>query len=318
MDVILHLGAHRCATTTLQMYLARNAAALARAGIAIWTPDRTRGGLFAGLVQRPQDITLADERLAHRSMGVIAVETGRLEQAGTRRLIVSEENMLGTLPNNLREGALYPLLDKRARRFRAAFGPRVRGLALAIRSYEGYWSSALAFAVAQGRPMPTAAQVAALVDTPRGWRAVIAEIASGFPGVPLTVWPFEALASRPEAQLALLDPGLQLLNATGARDRLNPAPGRDKLRTLMRLRGDIASMATLPDGDGRWTPFDARAQAELRARYAADLEWLASGADGLAQWAGPVHNGDERTGDGWHLPATPDRRGHHERERQMV
>lgn len=314
MDVILHLGAHRTATTTLQMYLARNALALARAGVAVWTPDRTRNGLFAGLVQRPQDITLLDERRAHRSMGVIAVEMARLEQAGTRRLIVSEENMLGTLRNNLREGLLYPLLDERARRFRDAFGARLRGLALSVRSYEGYWSSALAFAVAQGRPLPTGAEVAALTRGQRGWPSVIGDIAAIFPGIPLTVWPFEALAGQPEAQLGLLAPGLQLLNATGARDCLNPAPGRDKMRTLMRLRGEVPAPDAMPAGDGRWTPFDAPAQATLRARYAADLEWLASGADGLAQWAGPVQKDADSTGA---LPQ-PDKGRGRERERQMV
>jgi len=318
MDVILHLGVHRTATTTLQMYLARNAMSLARAGVVVWTPDRTRAGLFAGLLQRPEDTTLLDERQAQRSLGVIAVEMERLAQSGIRRLIVSEENMLGGLRNNLRERRLYPLSGERMRRFRAAFGHRLRGIALSIRSHDGYWSSALAYAVAQGMAVPSAAQIAALADAPHSWRAVLTEIAAIFPGVPLTVWPFESFAGRPDAQLDLLDPGLRLINATGGSDRLNPSPGRDKLRTLMRLRGTDGAIPHLPQADGRWIPFDAAAQDRLRKRYVADLDWLAAGADGLAQWVEKVHKGNDKTGEGRHASAPPDGGYDRERERQMV
>ena len=49
MRVILHTGAHRCATTSFQEYMRQNAQPLARQGIGFWGPHRTRGGLFHGI-----------------------------------------------------------------------------------------------------------------------------------------------------------------------------------------------------------------------------------------------------------------------------
>ena len=44
-------------------------------------------------------------------------------------------------------------------------------------------------------------------------------------------------------------------------------------------------MATpMPEGDGRWDPFNDLQRATLREIWADDLFWLRAGADGLAQW----------------------------------
>ena len=50
MDIILHLGAHRTATTSFQHYLRANAAGLGAAGIGVWGPETTRDGLLAGVI----------------------------------------------------------------------------------------------------------------------------------------------------------------------------------------------------------------------------------------------------------------------------
>jgi hypothetical protein len=50
MDVVLHVGAHRTASTTFQKTLGANGAALAEAGVVYWGPKCTRAGLFDGLI----------------------------------------------------------------------------------------------------------------------------------------------------------------------------------------------------------------------------------------------------------------------------
>jgi len=320
MDVILHLGLHRTATTTFQVFLSRNARALADAGVEVWTPDRTRAGLFAGLIQRPQDQPEAELRRAQRSAGVIAVELERLERRGVRTLIVSEENMAGSLRGNLREAQPYPDIITRAARFRAAFGNRVTRVALALRGYDAWWASTLAYAVAQGLPMPPPGLLARLVASPRSWREVIADLGLAFPGVPLTVWPFERLGTRPEAQLAALTQ-LYLPHATGQRDWLNPSPRRDKLRVILRLRGEAAIAATLPEGEGRWMPFTPEQQAVLRARYHADMAWLGTDTADIATIAPQGHKAVGQgvdLGEGWPHAILPDQGQPHDRERQMV
>jgi len=113
VKIILHLGAHRTATTTLQSGLERNATGLADLGLAVWTPRRTRSGLFSGLIHKPEDVTERIERLGHRATGVIRIEIERLARQGMRQLLISEENMLGAARNNLRCERLYPLVDER-------------------------------------------------------------------------------------------------------------------------------------------------------------------------------------------------------------
>ena len=49
MDVILHIGVHRTATTTFQAYLRERSDMLADQGLAFWGPRRTRNGLFHGI-----------------------------------------------------------------------------------------------------------------------------------------------------------------------------------------------------------------------------------------------------------------------------
>ena len=56
MDVILHVGAHRTGTTSLQAFLERNRQLLNDNGIAVWTPRWTRSALFSGLYRAPHRI----------------------------------------------------------------------------------------------------------------------------------------------------------------------------------------------------------------------------------------------------------------------
>jgi hypothetical protein len=287
LDIILHMGAHRTATTTLQNLIHRNRAELAMAGIAAWTPERTRNGLFAGLIHAPETLTDQVERRGARSCGVIAVELARLAQSGHRQLIVSEENMLGAARNNMRQGRLYPQLAERLRRLAPAFGSRCRRIGLSIRAYDSYWASAFAFGVAEGHRMPGPDMLDRLVTQPRRWRDVICDVAAAFPAAELVVWPFERLAGQPDRQLALLTGGLsQYMTLQGARDWRNPSPRLGQLREILNDRGEPGATAALPGGNGRWMPFDAEQQAALRSQYLADLTWLRRGADGLARLAG--------------------------------
>lgn len=265
--------------------LDQNAGALRAAGVVAWTPDRTRAGLFSGLIQRPEDITEPVERRGQRSAGLIGVELGRLRAAGMRRLVVSEENMLGTIGNNLRERCLYPLADERLLRFAGAFGA-ARRVGIAVRSYDQYWASALAYAVARGRRMPSAGELARLVAQPRRWRDVIADAARVFPRAEILVWSFERHGARPDAVLTALTDNAPLAVPAGARRWAHASPRRDRLRHLLRDRGDMAALAMVPHGDGRWMPFDADQQEAMSNDYAADIDWLIGGAGGLARYLG--------------------------------
>lgn len=285
MDVVLHIGAHRCASTTLQQFLQRNEMSLSRAGVEAWTPDRTRTGLFAGLLQRPTDKPAQAEQRAKRSSGVIRIEADRLERSGTRTLVVTEENLIGAVRDNLRAGGLYTSATGRLEALLPALGDKVTRVALCIRSYDSYWASCVSYGVAQGHRVPSADKLAKIVANPRRWRHLVADVAHVFPDAEIVVWPFERFSGQPETQLAIMTRGVHLpASLRGARDWQNPSPRLEKLRRILKLRGDGEMAARLPEGDGRWTPFDAIQSATLRNAYREDLAWFAAGAGGMARW----------------------------------
>jgi len=204
LETVLHLGVHRCATTSFQTYLDQNADRLADFGIATWTPTQTRTSLFAGLVRPPEaesDSNLQLERAAHCA---IAAKRDALVACGTRNLVVSEENMIGTPRDNLARGALYPHLSHRLARFTRAFGNKIDHIGLCIRSYEDYWASVLAFSVASGGDVPLPEQTEQLANQPRDWTMIVNEIAAAAPNARISVWTFEAFAGRPRRQFNML------------------------------------------------------------------------------------------------------------------
>lgn len=275
MRVILHIGAHRCATTTFQHYLRQNADRLATQGIGYWGPRRTRKGLFSGLNPGPGAATGRD--LQRRAMGRVRMACAQSAEQGLQQLLVSDENIMGSVRANLRIGALYSGVGERVARIAQAFDGCLAGIVVGIRSQDRYWASALGYGVTRGHGVPGQAALDRLATAPRSWRDVITDVACGAGDVPVRVLPFETFAGRPDAQLSVLC-GLDAPR-THARVWLNATPRLDDLRAMTDERG----RRLLPTGDGRWRPFEGAQAAALRETYADDIMWLTAGADGLAR-----------------------------------
>jgi hypothetical protein len=299
MEIILHLGAHRTATTSFQHYARANAGALAAQGIGVWGPDVTRDGVLSGVI--PQAGGHATMAQLTRARGRIALRLAAVRAAGITRLAVSDENMIGAPRRCLRAARLYPDVGERVARFAHAFDGQITRAVLSIREPDAWWSSVLAYGVARGHRLPLPGDLDRMVTGGRPWRAVITDIACALPGVDLVILPHEHFASRPETRLASMT-GAKVPRR-GARIWLGRAPDLAALRRAVALRGGDAGL--LPEGEGRWQPFDTAQRAALRDSYADDLFWLAAGADGLARLA-------EETGPdqaGIHPPAAQMKRG---------
>ena len=312
VDVILHIGAHRTGTTTFQQYLENNRDHLHEIGTQVWGPKRTRAGLFSGLVKKPTDISDATVRRGDRSNGLIRMEMDRLAQAGVKSLIVSEENMFGTMWNNLQTAQLYPETQARLDRFSAGFGFARKRIALSVRSYDKYWASVLAFMIKQGWRAPDTAFLDRLVTQPRRWRDVIRDVAAVFPAAELVVWPFEGFVGQSDNQLALINNGAVPAMMRGQRDWHNASPSCAKLRQIFLDRGNHAAAFALPNDYSRWQPFSDQHIAALRSQYDDDIAWLRRGADGMATY---IEGGSA----GIHLrPVQPERGHFHDQEARSV
>jgi hypothetical protein len=276
MDVILHIGAHRCATTSFQNYLRRNSDRLADQGVGFWGPWRTRSGLFRGILPGPLIATGRDPRC--RGIGRVKLQLAHSAGLGVRTLLVSDENMPGTMRDNLRVGELYSGVGERLARYGEAFDGRIRHVVLNVRSQDSYWASVLGYGLARGRALPGPALLKRLAVGTRSWRDMLTDVACALPDAKLWVLPFETFAGRPEAQLT----AITRIKAPSAhaREWLNATPRLPQLRTRI---DDLNQDWTLPEGDGRWQPFSARQIGEMRESYADDLMWLAGGGDGFAR-----------------------------------
>lgn len=280
MDIILHIGAHRTATGSLLAYLEGNAPALAAQGIAVWGPQRARGGVLAGVIPGPGPLSAARQRV--RAAGRIALSLERAERQGARHLLISAPHLLGAPAAALRAGRLYPWAGARLAQVVAGFGGRLDRIVLTIRAPDAYWRSVIAMTVMQGHALPDPAALARLAAQPRSWQDLIAELAEAAPGVDLLVMPHERFAALPDRRLARMlarsgDPDLAL-PPDRRRPWRNRGPEAAALHRALALDG--APLPSVP-----WCPFTPPQRAALEERYHDDLFWLHAGAHGRARLA---------------------------------
>ncbi len=288
MDICLHLGAHRTGSTSFQVFMNTNRKAFLKDRTTFWGPGRTRSGLFAGLVRDTRRLTPGDRELGQRSLGRIKMEMSRAALNGNDRLVISEENTMGTLAQNFAQCQLYPQAADRLARFAPALGGQGLRIGLAIRSYDSYWASALAFGARAGRPLPTSQMLDRLTTQPRRWRHIIADIAHVFPEAEIAVWSFEAWASQQPQQVCALTNRLLPRAITGPVEVNNASPDTADIAAIARERGDTALADRLAATIGRYQPFDAAQAHKLRQDYATDIDWLKEGSAGLATYYDPT------------------------------
>lgn len=277
MDVILHLGAHRTATTTFQHYMRDHIDDLSTRGVAYWGPERARTSVFPGLFR--SSTAPKGRNLAKRAEGRIRLFAAQAKTQGVEQLLVSDENLLGNCKQNIMAERLYPAAGERTARISSAFGGQVRRIVLSIRSQDIWWASACALIVSRGHPVPAAQRLETIAQSRRTWRDVINDLACAAPGAQIDVLTFEAVTGRPES---LLHTALEKDVPTDTRGRwLNRSPDLQTLRAGLLDQGSDPDL--LPDELGRWQPFTPEQTAMLRENYADDLHWLLAGADGLAR-----------------------------------
>jgi len=278
MDVILHIGAHRCATTSFQGYLRANRGALKKDGVGFWGPFRTRDGLFSGVIPVPGPVTPA--RQLKLARGLILTQIEIAHDNGISQLVISDENMIGAPRLNARTRSLYGSIGARLAQYNHVFDGHITRIALSIRALDTFWASTLAFSVRRGHNFPDSEVVEAITMDRRTWRDVITDIACAMPDTEILVMPFEIYAGQPEAKLRQMTAPDTPIPAKHHRRWLNRSPDLEQLREIMLDRGDdTADLA----GDGRWSPFNDAQTATLREKYYDDLYWLRAGADGLAK-----------------------------------
>lgn len=276
MEIVAHIGCHRTGTTTFQSYLRLNSEALKESKVVFWGPRRTRKGLFPGLIPGKPGSRVVNAQ--KRAEGRVRLNIARAESAGAETILISDENMVGSVRANIREASLYPAIGERMARYARAFDGQITRVALGIRGQDRYWASAIAYGVSRGHPVPGPRKLKSIAKAQRTWRDVITDLSCAVPDAEICVLPYESYYANPKT---LLETTCKLnVPVTGGYEWLNRAPDLPTLRAILEDRGEDPSQ--LPEGDGAWQPFTEAQVADMQEQFADDLFWLSAGAGGLA------------------------------------
>lgn len=187
--LFVHAGAHRTGTSSLQMCLHDNRAALEAAGLGLAYPGRD--GIPSG-------------DLALRLPGTIGMEVADSvitraqrtlqDHAQGRPLVLSEENILGRMFHFMK-GQFYPMAEARCEVLRAAWDGPVAHVLLVVRPYDGLFVSGYRKRAEDNAVPPFDDLRAKYIGMDRGWPAIVAVLRDVLRPERLTVIPYAARGS---------------------------------------------------------------------------------------------------------------------------
>ncbi|MEM6466631.1 MAG: hypothetical protein AAF679_09025 [Pseudomonadota bacterium] len=166
---MLHLGAHKTGSSWAQAALKASGHALAGAGVVVPGTGHVRREVTAQAIGgKPVDLAA---------------------YAPCQRLILSDENMLGTPRQMLRTGKLYPKAVQRLTAVREAFEDQPVELHLATRPLAAFFAGLVVEGLRNGFYRPLDEVEAVLCAQQGGWQELGDRLRRAWPEAKLTVWP---------------------------------------------------------------------------------------------------------------------------------
>lgn len=174
-ELVLHIGFHKTATTFLQKTLQQNAETLLKEGIVYIPTARFRE------IYESRDIETYHKLIANRLKG-----------RSLRRLIVSDENLPGTMKPIFMGEGMYPQMTNRIDEFTKWIGKPPDKTLVSIRNYVNFFPSAYVqwlrpdpFIRFDGRLYKT------IVNYQRGWGDVLDDLTKALPKETICLWRYE-------------------------------------------------------------------------------------------------------------------------------
>ena len=287
MKVVLHLGAHKTASTYLQARLGNSTNVLAGRQIMYIGPEAVREALSrAGSLQfAGKAIAFQTRRRLVRAMEKLVHDAAC---AGANRVIISDETLLGRLSEIHENGHLFEHVRRRLRVFQDSFGDVDLKILLAVRGFDGFLPSVWSHMVLRRGYTPfDMGRARGMIDARRRWSDVVKDVAKTYPNAHLTVWRYEDMkavetrvlrAFADDYGVSAIEPikwrALSGLSATAVEAleklRTEGTPtGPEQVRKLWR-------QYPKPKGHAAFQPFGNDMLDRLRADYAQDLERIAA------------------------------------------
>lgn len=240
---ILHIGAHRTGTSSLQKFLRDNTDVLESSGINILCPPESR---------------------AMNTLDVISLRLARESKRVSSKIVISEENLLGTMGHNALTKSLYPNAKPNLEKLAVIHQPDV--VMLSIRELGEYWTSSILFSLSRKEiPFPSRQELASISDMSRTWIDVVEDIQSVFSNSRLVVREFTHLTDNPKRFLKVSTNWQGLNEAKLNRRPQNMRPGAEKVVSILLDRGDFNALSRL----GNTKDMEVFSKSQRRVMYEA-------------------------------------------------
>ncbi len=262
LDLRLHVGAHKTASTHLQTGLDDVRTELAKRGTAYFGPHhiRTEPTGLRGLLEGTLPSPIARRQL-WRACG------------GAGRLIASEENVLGLMDDNFCPGSppggFYACAAARVARVLDALQPRQTTIFMGLRDPADYYAACYRFHIQTKDFLPWSVYSARLPLREVSWLGPVRALAALPQVASLILWRWEDYpAVAPQILAAMLEEDAAAVSLPP--QRINVGIDSDEVRRRYRCAGAAWDL-----GPGPFTPFGAAAQARSARRYRREVARLA-------------------------------------------
>lgn len=270
---VLHIGAHKTATTYMQKKLAINIGQLAELGIHYDTLETLRKK-FSGILQDPDN---ADPAFVE--------DLKRLVR--TQDVILSEENISGMPGDLVRNGVYYANTKKRLKQIMALLDPASPEIFFALREYSGFTVSMYCEYLRHRDFIAFPEYFELYRKSHFSWVNVVADIVAAAPGARIRLWDFgkfrkiekdvlSAMLGRDASFLAEPDgPVRESFSETAIR-ALEAMNGILTPKELKNMVGPLAR--TVPRGDDHkaYNPIPDAVAAGMKEQYRNDLDAIAA------------------------------------------
>ncbi|THH34454.1 hypothetical protein E4Z66_18670 [Aliishimia ponticola] len=220
--VILHLGAHKTATTHIQATMRDQRDMLADQGTAVILPSDLRGrhGLHRLGGKHPDEQARLERE--NRTKLLDALELCA-STPGLRQITLSEEGILGSPRECLTAGHILPFLEPNLRSLPTELDHPNVTVIFAVRDYGSFFSSCFTTTLRRGKLFDAEHLKPLLRTLPNRWEHVLHDIRAALPRARLKIWRHEDFAKVAPQVFDMLAPGMPL-----------PPDGASKFQNLSR------------------------------------------------------------------------------------
>jgi len=198
-DLVLHLGAHKTATSFVQKTMQKNKKLLTEAGILVPALEGFRRDVSACFGLGKSEIAAKD------ITSVLQPQYSDIDLAHVKTVVLSDENLIGYPELVLTHGLFYPELVQRCGLLHSWLNRGPNKIVFSIRPYVSYFPSVYARWLGSENHVFSRDDITNKVNNlARGWPDVVGELLKMFPQCELVVTEYQPPGGFVDTQLEIL------------------------------------------------------------------------------------------------------------------